>query len=291
MKHVLASALLVGACHRSAPPPPTATRAPLTADHAAGDELVASVDGRPIYASDVALQARAAGTSARAALDELVRAELLVGEAARRGLDRARDVLEAGQQAMVRRALAEGFEKEVGPAEIPRKAVVNAYSRNSGVLDHDWYVDVWHIVVQLPRNPTADERAAARKVADELARRAHGVADAAAFQALASTVAPLPSRVERVVTGLNDWTVPEFAQAAFKLEHPGDTSPPIETKYGFHIIYLVGRIPPKHVPLAEVEPTLRQGLFPEFQKREFLRRTDALLATHQVSVHPERLPQ
>jgi hypothetical protein len=219
-----------------------------------------------------------------------VRAELLAGEAARRGIDGAPEVLRAGRAEMVRRALAEGFEKEVRPADVPYKAVLNAYSRNSGVLDHDEYVDVWHILVPVAHDAAPAERQAARAAADELARRAHGVANAAAFQALASTV-PRRTTTQHLVTGRNDWTVPEFASAAFELARAGDTSPAVETKYGYHVIYLVGRIPPKHTPVAEVEPTLRAGLFPEFQKHEFLRRTDQLLAEHQVSVHPERLPQ
>jgi len=60
--------------------------APLVAQST--DDVVATVDGRPIYAGAVAAEARARGVDRKTALADLVDAEVLAGEAARRGLDR-----------------------------------------------------------------------------------------------------------------------------------------------------------------------------------------------------------
>src|SRR5262249_32983841 len=60
-----------------------------------GDEVVATVDGRAIYASAVRTQAAARGVDVRRALDDLVTAEVLAGEAVRRGLAGDRDADEA----------------------------------------------------------------------------------------------------------------------------------------------------------------------------------------------------
>ena len=91
---------------------------PLTAD--APDEVVATVDGRPIRAGDVARQARAKGCSPKEALEDLVTAEALVSEAARRGLQENREVADAARGEAVRRLLAVTFEKDVTPAAIPQ---------------------------------------------------------------------------------------------------------------------------------------------------------------------------
>jgi parvulin-like peptidyl-prolyl isomerase len=63
----------------------------------------------------------------------------------------------------------------------------------------------------------------------------------------------------------------------------------IETSYGYHILYLVGFRPARHTSLAEAAPELRKGVFPDFQRQEFVRWSDRLAGAHQIDVHPERL--
>jgi peptidyl-prolyl cis-trans isomerase SurA len=50
-------------------------------------------------------------------------------------------------------------------------------------------------------------------------------------------------------------SVPQFEQAAFSLETPGDISDPFQTAYGWHIVKLVQKIPVP--PLSEIEQSLR----------------------------------
>src|SRR5207237_748916 len=113
MRIWLLAAVFLGACHAAAPEPKGRFPTPLVAQAPDEDAVVATVDGRPIRASQVAEQARAAGQSAREALQALVDAEVLAGEAARRGLDGDPDVQEAAEAAAVRRLLHTGFESEV----------------------------------------------------------------------------------------------------------------------------------------------------------------------------------
>jgi peptidyl-prolyl cis-trans isomerase SurA len=49
--------------------------------------------------------------------------------------------------------------------------------------------------------------------------------------------------------------VPEFEQAAFNLEKPGDVSDPVKTQFGWHIIRLESKIPLP--PLKEMEASIR----------------------------------
>jgi peptidyl-prolyl cis-trans isomerase C len=283
---------LIG-CGRGQGPRADGWQVPLSAPGPAdpdADPVVATVDGRPIRASDVALQARAKGEPAKAALAELIDGELLAGEAARRGLDRDRDALEAARAEGVRQLVARTFEKEVTPESIPMNGVRHFYDDNQSSLNHDEKVDVWHIIVPTATAFTDADKQAARAAAEELARRARGIGSADAFVALAPTVtAPIAARAEHVQTALHGWTVREFATAAFALEKPGDVSPVVETKYGFHVIYLIGRIAPLHLSLADAEPKIRATLFPDYQRREFLHYADRVAGSHALDLHPERL--
>jgi hypothetical protein len=265
--------------------------APLVAEAPATDEVVATVDGRPIRASQVALQARAAGTSAKQALDDLVDAELLVSEARRRRVDQSQDVEDAARTATVRRLLQTVFEAEVTPRAIPQLLVKRLYDDNKSLLDHDVKIDVWHILVPTDKKMPPAEQAAARTAAEELARRARSVRDADAFVALAPTVkAPMPAKAERVVTEKNGWTVHEFSYPAFEqLHQPGDTTSVIETGFGYHVMFLNRFQPAEHVPFSEAEATLRGKLFPEFQRREFVHFAERIAGSHEIVVHPERL--
>jgi peptidyl-prolyl cis-trans isomerase C len=285
----------LAACGQRGPAGAADWQVPLSAGPPASSEtdpVVATVDERPLRASDVALQARARKESPRAALAELVDAEVLAGEAARRGLVHYREALEAARAAAVRRLLGQTFEKEVTPSLVPMTAVRRFYADNAATFDHDELVDLWHILVPVANSSTSEERQAARAAAEELAARARGVATVEAFTVLAGRVkAPRPVRSEHVVTERDGWTVRSFSYPAFDLlKRPGDTSPVVETEYGYHVMYLVRRLPPAHIPIAQLEPRIRAGLFPSFQRREFLQYADRLAGSHAIVVHPEKLP-
>jgi peptidyl-prolyl cis-trans isomerase C len=287
------AALMAAACQRGPTGAGPSWGVPLSAPASATDAVVATVDGRPIRASEVALQARAAGEDARAALTALVDAEVLAGEAARRGLDANGEVRQACRATAVQRLLASSFEKEVTPDKIPAPAVSHVYEQNRRRLNHEQMIDVWHILVPVDKSFTQADRAAARAAAEDLARRARGVGSAEAFKALVSTVkAPRPAKAESVVTERDGWTVKEFSYPAFEhLKKPGDTSPVIETSYGYHVMFLNGFHPPEHVSLEAADPKLRAGMFPDFQRREFIRFVERAAGSHEVTEHPERLPR
>jgi hypothetical protein len=267
---------------------------PLTALATDDDAVIATVDGRPIRASDVALQARARGSSARVALDDLVTAEALVSEAARRRLDRDRDALDAARARAVRRLLAVAFESETTPDKLPARDIRRYYNAHVNQYDHSLWVDVWHILVPVDKNADAAARAAARAIAGELATKAKGIGDADAFKALAAAATPPPGqafKVEQILTARDGWVEKPFSYAAFdQLKQPGDTSTVVETSYGYHVIYLNRYIPAVHLTIAEATPQILPALFPPWQRHELMLFLDDAKSHHHVEVHAERLP-
>lgn len=270
--------VLVG-CSRAGAPV-DAPPAPLVAT--SDDVVLATVDGRPIYAAAVAEQARARGVDARTALADLVDAEVLAGEAARRGLDRDLDVRLETRGAEVRRLLASTFEHDVTAANVPEAWVRRDYDRKRPYLDHSTYADVWHFVV-----PFTPDKETARARVLELAKRARGMT----LEQFKQLGASEKLTNEEVVTARDGWVQRPFSEAAFaQLKKPGDTtSGLIETTFGYHVEYLIRWIPPEHISLAEAAPKLRQAMFPAFQKQAFARFVDDAIARHHVELHPEHL--
>ena len=50
-------------------------------------------------------------------------------------------------------------------------------------------------------------------------------------------------------------------------------------------------IPPEHVTLAEAAPKIREGVFPELQKRAFTKLVEEAMSRHKIELHPEHLPK
>jgi hypothetical protein len=191
----------------------------------------------------------------------------------------------------VRRYLATSFEKEITPDSVPERDVRRWFNARINQFDHSQLVDVWHILVPIT-GATPEQKQAARALAETLAQKARKVKSAEEFKALADGVTSptQPLKVEQVLTARDGWTERPFSEAAFvQLKNKGDTTGVVETSYGYHVEYLNRWIPPIHIPLSDVAPKIRKGLFPTFQQKEFPRWVADLAKSHQVTVHPERL--
>lgn len=282
MRLLLVALVIAGCSRNGGEHGPTA---PLAAE--AADEVVATVDGRPIYASAVAMQARARGVDRKSALADLVDAEVLAGEAARRGLDHDLEVRDETKGALVRRYLATGFEREVTVDEVPDPLVHREYQKRLPYLNHGIYADTWHILVAVPKGapPAVKEQAKAR--AELIMKRARGLS-LADFQKLGADEKLL---VEEVVTARDGWVERPYSEAAFtQLKKPGDTTTSlVETSYGFHILHLAKWIPAEHISISEAAPKIREGVFPEFQKHAFAKLVDEAMARHKIELHPDHL--
>jgi hypothetical protein len=285
--------VLVGGCGRPAEAPVQARGVPVAAAPADPRlaEVVATVDGRPIRVADVEAQARAAGGTAREALEALIDAEATASEAGRRGLRGDPEVQDAERRELARRYLQLGFERDVTPAMVTEADLRHAYEQNKWRLVHPEMRRTLHILATVAPGDDAARRALALKRAEAVAARARSVHSAAEFEALADAIGDptFPLRAERFTTGRAGPAVEPFAAAAFALARPGAVSGVVETQYGYHVIFLEGIVPPENVSYEQAVPRLRDGLWPGVQRRELARLIDSLRAEHQVVEQPEKL--
>jgi len=231
------------ACHgRAAPPSATASLG--------GD--VARVGDLTIPASLVAEVARAKGVTPRAGLELLVQDALAAQGALAEGLDGTPALAWASAAALARR--------------VPRHLLDDARALGPATDDELSTVTVVHAVVL--RSPSLSEPRGLA-TADAIERAVKGANSAADFEARAKAV-PHPSArvtVERIENVGPDGRTPDgmqldpiFVAEAFALRSPSDTSPIIETRFGWHVIRMVDRASPTVASLDERRRDLQEAV-------------------------------
>lgn len=174
-------------------------------------------------------------------------------------------------------ATAESVVKREVKTDVTDAEVKKFYEENPGRFEQPEMVRASHILlstVDAQKNElTEAQKAEKRKKAEELLKRARAGED---FAKLAKEFSEDPGSKE---TG-GEYTfprgrmVPEFEAAAFSLA-PGQVSDIVTTQYGYHIIKLHEKLPPKKVEFSTVEENLKEGLeqqamikaLPDFMKK------------------------
>jgi len=272
-----------------APPPPTTVpvAAAITLDPrpAADDDIVATVDGHPIYASCVVAQAASEHLDKQAALRECIDFELLARTADKRGLTRDPDVVDAWRQAIASAFVDHEYEhKLVHASDFPIYDQV--YKLREIRIRHDEFRG--YTFVRIPVPPGADDKAhaAAAKIAAGLAGEAglvesvfddiaDRIATADGFSFAAGTLTKAPSQVPTLRDAFADNK--DFGDALFAIPEIGRTSRPAHTKYGWDVILLTDIVPAASATDAEVEAKL----VPEARRAYFDHWVDNLGPKHE----------
>lgn len=237
---------------RPAPPPPLATAASIEATASGPDDLVvATVNGKPVWGSCVATQARALGVDRAAALDQCVAFELMAQEADARGLRADPDVVAAWRRELVRTLIL----ADLGPIdtfeELPDELRRAVEKRIGLAIDlpalrggHWVRADVPAAKAGTPEDELA--RQIAQATYDEL-KDDPGVLPDELFDALkrhTDRLAP-GHKVSRsnapYLTPVDDNNAVRPAVEAFRLglwgiPAIGRISPPVRTKWGYDVI-------------------------------------------------------
>ena len=264
----------------------------------APERVVARVNGVPILDSDLRHQLRhSPGVGRRQALAQLVKLELLAQEAERRGLAHHRTVVNARKRELAQLLIKRGFGAHFDKSSIPRELIERAYKVNKIRYVHPALVSVAYITAVAGRRrapPEVHQRA--KTLMARLAARARAAANLTAkdFVALADdpqvTAAGVKvTRETGYLTPLRGRSVPEFADAAFAIERIGGLSPIVQSRHGYHLIYLERRVPPKNRPLSAVENEIRAQVFEEARRIALGEFVDKIAAGYQVKIFPAAL--
>jgi len=234
---VSASLLSSAGADPAAPATPAATAAP---------KVLATVNGKPITEEDLKIATEDLGSSvpqqlqgkARETylLDYLVDSQLVVQKALAEKLDQTPDFTEKLSY-MRDKALMEVLLSDVAKAATTDEMLHKTYDDAAKAQKPETEVHARHILV-----PTEAEAQAALK-------RVKGGED---FAKVAKEVSKDPSADGGDLGWFTkDRMVPEFAEAAFKLE-PGQISDPVKSQFGWHIIKLEGKRQKTFPPFDEV---------------------------------------
>jgi len=196
---------------------------------------VARVGDDRLGAALVGAVARARGVTPPVAMAVLVE-DALAGQGARaQGLDRSPEVLWQSAAALGR--------------QVPLRFLEQARSQGLPTDDELAQLEVVHAVVLRTQSlPEATAVFTARAIEDAVAKARTSEEFMARAKAASSevrtTVQALPvfDAAGRMEDG--EMIDPDFAAAAFQLHREGETSPIVETSFGWHVIRLVSRRPP-----------------------------------------------
>jgi peptidyl-prolyl cis-trans isomerase C len=132
------------------------------------------------------------------------------------------------------------------------------YAQNQARFCSPAIFECSHILIAARR-----DQATAFKAARERAEvtRALLLDNPSAFAKVAATHSDCSSRTTggnlgQITSGM---TTPEFERALLHMD-VGAISPPIETRYGFHIIHLIRRIPGELLPFSSARPKIERYL-------------------------------
>jgi parvulin-like peptidyl-prolyl isomerase len=137
------------------------------------------------------------------------------------------------------------------------------YDENPAKFEEQEKVRASHILLSTRDRATSTElseeqKAAKRKTAEELVKRARAGED---FAKLAKEYSEDPGSKDKggEYTFPRGQMVPEFEAAAFSLK-PNEVSDVVTTQFGYHIIKLSEKIPAKKQELSEVAPRVKEFL-------------------------------
>jgi hypothetical protein len=247
--------IVVAGCGSSQPAAtPAGPPAGMVATRAsANDAIVATVNGRPVWGSCVAIQAKR-GATVKDALGQCVDFELLAQTAELRGFGLDAEVARATHGAMVNELVTTYEDGYQDPAQFG-VFWQKAYKQGIWHLRHENYRASSYVRVEVPETATPDEAAAKKLIADRIAAalaKETGLLGPSLL-ALAQAAAPGVTLKHEDVTayragGLED----NYAKALFALPEIGRASQVVRTKWGWDVIVWTDDVPAADPPEADV---------------------------------------
>lgn len=208
-------------------------------------------------------------------LEQLATSHLLYQEGVKQGLTKDPAIKSQIDEATHKIVLAALLQREIeGRIKAPSPEEVNQYYlTHADEFQQEKQVQARHILLK--------DETEAKKVAAELQKGAD-------FAALARDKSSCPSAAQGGDLGFftRNRMVKEFADAAFALKK-GETSAPIKTKFGYHIIMIIEIKEANTRTLDEVRTTIENKLTQEKKSQIFKEYVDGLKKKIKVVLHPD----
>jgi parvulin-like peptidyl-prolyl isomerase len=265
--------------------------APVAASAQGADEVVAKFGATEVRASDLRRVLQAQDPAARdqllrspPALDRLVRTEAfkraLLGEARARGWDKRPEVI-ADLERAKEQALVQSYVNSLArpPADYPGEADLR--KTYDGAKDELARPREWRVAQIFVAAASAD----GEKKATELGRRAKAAgADFAALARQGSEHAESAARGGEIGWIAEGQTLPEIARALAGMK-PGDTSDPVRSSSGWHVLRVLEERPPAPREFAEVRGYLSNVLRARRAQENEAKYFDDMLAKNPIAVN------
>ncbi len=225
-------------------------------------EIAARINDRPVSLNNVRelINAVDGGLSVEEAVRVLVRNKLLAAESKRRGYGRYKEIADVRKKALARSLLRHEIGEGINPETLDQKKLKQYYEATKEQFVHGPQRRVVHILVQ-------SNTKEALKIAEALAERARKVKSEEEFISLGE--AKKKEFSDKVIfEHLPPFSVETkkfvrpFVEGAFAISEVGQTSPPVETKFGWHVIYIAEKLPGKNLSFEEVKMDLAGTALP-----------------------------
>jgi len=219
-------------------------------------------------------------------VDRWVNITLLYVYAKEKGLDRDPLVLKKLSE-MEKYILAEEvLQRELSTIKPTEEELKKFYDKNKELYTESEGLKLKHILIYVPEKADRQTRekalARAKKIREELRKGAK-------FEELAKKYSDdTASREKGGDIGIirRGMTVPEFEKKVFELKE-GSISEPIESPFGYHIVKLEKRVPPKVKTFEEVKEKVQNDYIKEKEKERLSKLIKGLRNRYQPQIYFE----
>jgi peptidyl-prolyl cis-trans isomerase C len=192
-------------------------------------------------------------------LDNLIRFEVMAGEAQKRGYDKDPEVERVMKQQMISKFLQKDFESKLKVEDVPDADVEKYYKDHPDEFNKKDEVRVSEILVK-------DKPKAEKAYAEAKGQSKVGGADQKGFRDLVTKYTEDEDSKARggdlTFFDKDSTAFPKpVVEASFKLADVGDVAPPVKTDKGWVVLKLTQKRPGFSRPLTEVKRQIQQRLF------------------------------
>lgn len=209
------------------------------------------------------------------AAESLIIGELFRQRAKTLGIPVSDDTVESSDEDFIEALI----EQEVAIPDASEEDCRQYFEANPGKFETSPLLEVKHILLAVPKEDDAG-RAEAKMRADALLDILKGGAD---FGKLAKRESSCPSKETGGSLGQlsKGQTVPEFERQVFVAE-PGLMPRPVESRYGFHLVYIERKIPGKPLTFDQAREKIAEYLNEKVRRKAIAQYIQVLIAEAKI---------